>query len=346
QDALDVAVSGDQIWIAEGTYIPTDLDGSTDPREASFRLIAGVEIYGGFQGNEADIDSRIPTLYRVLLSGDLNGDDDGVGDNSENAYHVVTADALVGASPILDSVYIGGGNADSGGGNNWYGGGLIVENYPVASTAYPIVRQTRFVFNEAYFGAAVGVADANSSVQLTRCLLANNYTTNHGGAIFNIGTCRIDNCLLVANEAKYNGGAVYSVGSHFSIIGSTIVQNSADFVGGVFLNFGDNQGSNNIIWGNTDVNGNNDQIYLAGGTWTGNYNCIENFVNDSAGPNTIIENPRFVSEFGNDGLPATGDENFRLIQQSPCIDAGDNTVVIVGVDIEGNDRLYDDPYTV
>ncbi|MBC8309960.1 MAG: VCBS repeat-containing protein [Phycisphaerales bacterium] len=345
QDALDVAVSGDQIWIAEGTYIPSDLDGSSDAREASFRIIAGVEIYGGFQGNEADIDLRRPSLYRVFLSGDLAGDDGGSGDNSENAYHVVTADNLVGASPILDSVYIGGGNANSGG-NNKYGGGLIVENYSGASLAYPIVRQTSFVFNEAHHGGAIAIVDADSGVLLTWCVLSNNTANSLGGAILNSGSCRIDNCLLVSNYAKDAGGAVFSNGSEFTSIGSTIVQNGSDFVGGLGFNGGINQGLNNIIWGNTDVNGNNDQIYLAGGTWTGNYNCIENFDNGLSGPNTIIENPRFVSEFGNDGVPATGDENFRLIQQSPCIDSGDNAVVVEQFDIEGNDRLYDDPYTL
>jgi hypothetical protein len=344
QDALDIAISGDQIWIAEGTYRPSDTDGTSDSREASFRLIAGVEIYGGFQGNELDIDLRRPTDFRAIFSGDLNDDDDGGGDNSENSYHVVTADNLMGIPPILDGVYIGAGNANSGGNNK--GGGLIVENYDAASTAYPIVRQTRFVFNDAYYGGGVSVADPYSGIQLTRCVLANNNAATAGGAIANLGRCTIDNCLIVANEATNRGGAVYSIGSYCTIIGSTIVQNSADFVGGLHFNSGTIQGSNNIFWGNTDVYGNNDQLYLVSGSWTGDHNCIQNLDSNIAGPNSIELHPRFVDEFGDDGEPSSGDENFRLLQQSPCIDAGDNAVVVVAVDIEGNDRFYDDPYTL
>lgn len=345
QDALDVAQSGDQIWIAQGTYTPSDLNSSTDPREASYRLIAGVEIYGGFSGIEDDVDLRRPQDFRVTLTGDINNNDDNGGDNSENAYHVLTADNLVGISPILDGVYVTAGNANSYG-NNKFGGGLLVENYAAASLAYPDIHQTHFIFNDALYGGAVAIADSFGAVSLTRCVLSNNMVSEFGGAIINQGYCRIDNCLLVANAAETAGGAIYSTGSDVVLVGSTIVQNVSNFVGGLYFTHGDIDATNNIIWGNEDRVGNNDEIYLMGGTWTGDYNCIQNIDQNLAGPNSIPDHPRFLNEFGDDGLPRTGDENFHLLQQSPCIDVGDNSVVVVTEDLIGNDRIINDPYTL
>ena len=56
QDALSVAVSGDQIWVASGTYYPTT---GTD-QSATFTLANGVSIYGGFDGTETLLTERDP----------------------------------------------------------------------------------------------------------------------------------------------------------------------------------------------------------------------------------------------------------------------------------------------
>ena len=53
QDALVAAVSGDQIWVAAGVYYPDESGGMTNnDRTATFTLIDGVELYGGFAGGE------------------------------------------------------------------------------------------------------------------------------------------------------------------------------------------------------------------------------------------------------------------------------------------------------
>ena len=110
------------------------------------------------------------------------------------------------------------------------------------------------------------------------------------------------------------------------MINTTITQNSASFVAGIYIQSGNNNvGSNNIIWGNRDVNGDHIQIHIQGGSWSGNYNCIENIGSSLGGVGNIDLDPRFVNALGNDGDAGTGDEDFHLLQQSPCIDAGDNT---------------------
>ena len=58
QDALSVAESGDEIWVAEGIYKPDQ--GSSHilgDRNASFNLKSGVSLFGGFKGSET---SRSP----------------------------------------------------------------------------------------------------------------------------------------------------------------------------------------------------------------------------------------------------------------------------------------------
>ncbi len=72
--SLDVT----EIRIARGLYRPDRdenfPDGSADD-EASFVLLDGVSIYGGYAGpGAADPDARDATLYETVLSGDLDGD--------------------------------------------------------------------------------------------------------------------------------------------------------------------------------------------------------------------------------------------------------------------------------
>ncbi|MHC4696395.1 MAG: hypothetical protein ACYTFA_06610 [Planctomycetota bacterium] len=79
QEALALAdCTVTEIRVAQGTYVP-DTSGLWDPREATFQLISGVAIYGGYAGCGAvDPDEREITVYETTLSGDLNGDDDDV----------------------------------------------------------------------------------------------------------------------------------------------------------------------------------------------------------------------------------------------------------------------------
>ena len=72
QTALGLAVSGDQIWVAIGIYEPTT---GTD-RTATFELISGVAIYGGFDGTETSLGERAGLFDQTILSGILVPEDD------------------------------------------------------------------------------------------------------------------------------------------------------------------------------------------------------------------------------------------------------------------------------
>ena len=61
QTALNNATSGDQIWIAAGTYSPGNT--STD----YFNMVDGVSIYGGFNGTETDLAQRDPLKNTSII---------------------------------------------------------------------------------------------------------------------------------------------------------------------------------------------------------------------------------------------------------------------------------------
>lgn len=71
-DALAVAQSGDEIWVAAGTYKP---DRGTGDRTLSFKVPCGSALYGGLAGWEECLDDRDWAANETILSGDLNGDD-------------------------------------------------------------------------------------------------------------------------------------------------------------------------------------------------------------------------------------------------------------------------------
>ncbi|UCC30484.1 MAG: right-handed parallel beta-helix repeat-containing protein, partial [Phycisphaerales bacterium] len=83
QDALAGALTDptvDEIRVAAGVYKPDQDEGgnvTAGDREATFELINGVAIYGGYAGlaNPGDPDLRNVSLYETILSGDLDGDD-------------------------------------------------------------------------------------------------------------------------------------------------------------------------------------------------------------------------------------------------------------------------------
>ncbi|MCP4129344.1 MAG: DUF11 domain-containing protein, partial [Gammaproteobacteria bacterium] len=78
QSALDIAHAGHQIWVAEGVYTPSQRSEKNDPRSATFKLIGGVALYGGFAGipgQEGDLSLRDWQAYPTVLSGDIDGND-------------------------------------------------------------------------------------------------------------------------------------------------------------------------------------------------------------------------------------------------------------------------------
>ena len=88
QDALDHATSGDEIWIARGTYKPSTEIGGTGNRYQAFQMVEGVEIYGGFAGTESAVSERSDYGYGNTNETILSGNIGSPSSTDDNSYHV------------------------------------------------------------------------------------------------------------------------------------------------------------------------------------------------------------------------------------------------------------------
>ena len=103
QGAIDVSQPGDQVWVDAGVYKPGG-NTSTD-RTLSFSMKKGVAIYGGFAGQEMNLNSRSLTFpSSTSLSGDLGTP----GSTPDNSYHVVSNPLGLTTTAVLDGFVITG----------------------------------------------------------------------------------------------------------------------------------------------------------------------------------------------------------------------------------------------
>lgn len=220
QVALNIANEGDQIWVVEGTYNPSFPAG----REATFYLINGVAIYGGFLGTETSLSQRDWETNVTTLSGDIGVE----GDNSDNSYHVVTGIGL-SATTILDGFTIAAGNADTGATPNIWGGGMY--NY---NSSGPTLSNIIFSNNSATSGGAI--YNWLSSPTLTNVTFSGNSATSCGGGMFNNQSSPIlTGVIFNDNTAPCGGGVTNYINSHSTMTNVTFDSNSA-FQGGAIYN--------------------------------------------------------------------------------------------------------------
>ncbi len=256
QDALTEAGGGGiaEIHLGQGMYYP-DRDeanpkGTCDPgpcdREATFQLINGVALMGGYAGIGAkDPDARDIELYETILSGDLLGNDGpDFQDNDENSYHVLAAVSL-SQSTALDGLTVRAGNA-SGEKLEFRRGGALR-----AVVSDLIIAQCKFEFNTAELqGGAIYLLACTT--EITDCTFFDNLASDSdsdGGAVCSNSLANVDSqwlrlrsSLFQDNAAADLGGAVCIEGPHegpvaddFEITDCTFVANAALGGGAAYL---------------------------------------------------------------------------------------------------------------
>jgi len=245
-DALAEARSGNEIWVAEGIYYPTN---GTD-RNASFNLIEGVTLYGGFTGSELSSNERNWKDNVTILSGDIGT----LNDNSDNVYHVV----IGSDNAVIDGFTIQDGNADF---PNDGSGSLvettqsdmeilrIVTNVKSCSGAGllnvhagTVTRNCIFKNNSAFKGGAVynmvtkswspqGAMEVGTSPYFENCIFENNSATGRGGAVnsdFFTSPIYV-NCQFINNHCDSKGGAVYNdMGAPSYFINNLFAENTSE----------------------------------------------------------------------------------------------------------------------
>lgn len=209
-----------------------------------------------------------------------------------------------------------------------YGGGVSVWN-PSASATGPSFTDVIIEGNNADENAG-GMNVLDSSIQMSRSIIRDNIAAAraglylkalNGGSTFSV----ISNSLIANNIANgiYGGGGItLFTGAKAKIFNSTIVNNrhngSITSSGGILNYQSEVEIVNSVLWGNdpSDSLINNAEI---------TYSIISG---GHTGEGNIDAYPVFISP-----------TDFHLDDQSPAIDAGNNTAVNSSLDLGGNRRI-------
>lgn len=373
QEAIDVAVGGDEIEVAPGTYLPT-----------------------------ATIDFMGKAITLRSASGDPN---DTILDGQGSLWHVVQCVSGEDPNTVLEGFTITGGNAVGNPVTSKRGGGMYNENSSPTVTkcifsgnvarkygggicnslSSPIIINCIFQENVSiYFGLGGGMSNLSSSPTIMNCSFIGN-TADYGGGMSNSGSNPIvTNCSFFSNIAPRNGGGMRNDSSNPIVTNCTFNNNSAGGGGGMY-NISSNPELKNCTFSGNSVSLDGGGIYNYDSSLTlVNCNIIGNISDDEGGgirntdfsfatiANSILwANSDAGGTNANAQIDNTGccfpqvsysniqgwvyegsinadpmfvneaDGDFRLLTGSPCIDSGNNDDVPVDllVDQDGLPRI-------
>lgn len=328
------SISCAQIWVAAGTYKPTNQVAGA--RSETFLLQNNVAIYGGFIGNEVSRTERdyLALPNQTFLSGDI-GDPDP--DDLDNAYHVVTANN-VDRTAVLDGFFIVLGRADGAGATDKVAGGLWI------SDASPTITNT-VLLNNGAASAGGGVYNSGTysgtSAVFTNCVFGSNFAYLGGGMVNENSNPALMNGAFLGNLATAGGGAVYSLGttSAPTMINCSVVGNQCFGAGatggGVYIAGGSITVANTILWLNTSLTGNLEDQQIFGALPADvSFSNIQGLAglagNNNIGDDPVSHDPDFVD---------AGIGNVRLSAGSPSIGAGSDLALpndVSDVDQDGD----------
>jgi hypothetical protein len=349
--ALSIVVPKQQIWVAQGKYTP----GTT--RTATFTLVDGALMYGGFIGNETSIEQRSWKANQTILSGDIGT----INSIIDNSFHVVTIPTNI--STYVDGFVIEFGNAN-GGGEDRFGAAVFAR-----PNSKPVFNQCWFRNNTAIFGGAILALNASPTV--TNSIFQTNATpSGSGGACYAIGATdvfRVSNSIFVDNTAGARGGCVQSEGSNAILENCSFSTNRITLTGttsrgavGSALNngrigfyncssFNNNSGSavpgdflalgalpptgpgfaiieNSILWNRTNLG---NEIFLEGTGSTVSVNACIIDQDDYVGINRNQSvDPFFRDANGPDNTFGTPDDNLSVRSGSLAIDSADTRTAL------------------
>ncbi|MBQ4547928.1 MAG: right-handed parallel beta-helix repeat-containing protein [Bacteroidales bacterium] len=359
QLALNFAADDDnhpKVWIAKGTYT-----GNGWPYVDAFIGLNGIDIYGGFAGNEAhdyDLSQRDLVNNATVLDGQniqrtLH--------QAHNTHFKYSLDPMHYA--IYDGLVIRNGFVYHN-----YGGNVVMRKGELRNSIIEngVAIYGNMLNMQTNCGGA-GIVGTSSDITVINSVIRNNKTISaDGGGYYGAMTFR--NCLINNNSAtveeQYGSGyayggagtntddARYPFAKHYN---STIVNNYAHSGVGGISNY--DFVYNSILWGNkidgnitsnlklTDVAGNisygRTEVYYSAveGGCVGNGNITLNA--DNSGSDDV-NYPMFVNPTIAVGAGNYGAGDWRLQDGSVCVNRGTTTTQITDLDLDGNTRIVND----
>jgi parallel beta-helix repeat protein len=331
--AVVSAVTGDEIWVMEGTY------------QGTAYLTKPVRLIGGFSGTESDSEAgnrdwkTFPTIMdaggaqfpTLACSSDSEIDGFYLRKSNRPGLAIFDSTATVRRCNISD--------------NHSSAGGVIITNAGVDMTDITVSSN---MANQSGGGFYIW---RNSTITLTDCVISGNHSAVAGGgivcvdSIMELHDCRIEgnqadsyaggleiaasaatfhNCLLEKNNAPYADELRISVSENTDFLNCTIVSTPLS------IGWSDNAPhfENCILWGDAGILSDwasqtpSDGASVRHSEIQGGY----------PGEGNISDDPKFVDA-------ANGD--FHLLPDSPCIDSASTTGP--NDDLDGNPRPVDIP---
>jgi len=373
QQGIDEASDGDTVVVAPGAYFENiHFKGknivlrSRAPHTPAWTIIDGSQAGPVVTFSGTEDETCVLSGFTVRNGKAKDAEGAGIcGGTSEHHTRATIENNIITANFGIDAFARGGGLAYCDGtienntitgntlimppifpGQNSEGGGLykcngrIRDNTISDNTADPIgkggglcrcqgsIENNTISGNSAAYGGGLFVCGA----EIVNNIIEGNSSDNEGGGLYKCdGAIRSNS--IIGNSAGYGGGLSACEGT---VLNNTIVGNWTTSPngagGGLYVCSG--QIRNCIIWGN-----NASQCEQLLGSRDVAYSCVEGWTGDGQG--NIALNPRFVDPDGPDNDSNTYDDNnYRLSSDSPCVDAGDNSVLDQpGFDLDRNLRI-------
>jgi len=342
QAAINAAVSGDNVEVADGTYVGAGnknltfsgkaitvrsangaaacvIDCQNSGRAASFNA-GDTAVFDGFTitngnafsgGGIACQNGATPTIINCTIT---------------NCFAANSGGAIFcfNSSPLIENCLISQNDADA----LVAGGGIALSGSSPTITGCTLVANTAGV--GTYGGGIVLTSGSNPTI--THCTFSMNSARRGGGiALTGVasGSADVRNCLFIGNQATgagHGGGALYCDSGSMSAVNCTMTGNQAisGASGGSLLAFNATPVTftNCISWGNTPA-----EIAPGGANLTATYSDI---AGGWPGTGNIDADPLFTNA-------GTGD--YTLSPGSPCIDVGDDAAAPGADDLAGEPRI-------
>lgn len=335
QEGIIAAEDGDTVTVASGTYVENiTLNGknitlcSTDPLNAA--IVSNTTLDGGQSGSVVAFSGTEQETCVLAGFTIRNG-------NPEYGGGICggTPQGLYTHATICNNVITG--NSARRGGGLAFCDGVVRDNVIAENTSERgggliycngVIRGNTISDNAVAGPASAGGGICECEGIVRENVIIANSATGEAGNGGGLGYCRdatIWNNLISGNRAvgvRTTGGGVCQC--HGIVENNTIVSNSAGWSGGG-LSFCDSTMSNCVFWANTASSG--PQVYDSRDPV---YSCVQGW--SGGGQGNISGNPQFADVAGND---------YRLSENSPCIDTGVNKDWMWdAADLDGNPRVW------